>query len=209
MLGQLYERALDGESCWIRDDRGEVSTLPVHQWLGGRGADEPFDTAVVAMCEGPTIELGCGPGRLIAALVRRGIPALGVDQSETAIRLARRRGAPVLRGDVFGSLPAKGTWQTVLLADGTVGLGGDPQRILITAAQLLGRGGRCLAEVDPAVTGVRVRRVRLECENTIGQWFPWAAVGVDSAAMLAEEAGLTLTGVHRIGERVVVALAAP
>ena len=29
MLGQLYERALGGEGCWIRDARGGVSDLPV------------------------------------------------------------------------------------------------------------------------------------------------------------------------------------
>ena len=149
MLGQLYERALGGEGCWIRDARGGVSDLPVAQWLGGHGADEPFDTAVIAMCDGPTIELGCGPARLVAGLVRRGVPALGVDQSATAVRLARRRGTPVLHGDVFGPLPGVGQWATVLLADGTVGLGGDPQRLLSVAAQLLRRGGRCLVEVDP------------------------------------------------------------
>lgn len=208
MLGQLYERALGGEGCWIRDARGGVSDLPVAQWLGGHGADEPFDTAVIAMCDGPTIELGCGPARLVAGLVRRGIPALGVDQSATAVRLARRRGTPVLHGDVFGPLPGVGHWATVLLADGTVGLGGDPQRLLGVAAQLLRRGGRCLVEVDPTFTGVVTSRIRLESSDAIGEWFPWARVGADSAALLAEQAGLTLAGLHRLGARVVASLAA-
>ena len=206
MLGHLYERALDGEGCWIRDARGEVSPLPVGQWLGGRGADEPFDTAVLAMCDGPTIELGCGPARLVAGLIQRGVPALGVDQSAAAVRLARRRGTPVLHGDVFGPLPGLGSWATVLLADGTVGLGGDPHRILATAARLLRRGGHCLAELDPTQTGVVTTRVRLESRDAIGEWFPWARVGVDSAALLAEQAGLTLAGVHRIGQRVIARL---
>ena len=94
------------------------------------------------LCEGPTIDLGCGPGRLVAELIRRGVPALGVDQSATAVGLARRSGAPALRRDVFGPLPGAGRWQTVLLADGNVGLGGDPLRVLRRAAELLGRGGR-------------------------------------------------------------------
>ena len=128
MLGNLYDRALDGERCWVRHADGEIRNLPVRRWLGGQGADDRFDSAVVKLCSGPTIDLGCGPGRLVTELVRRGVPALGVDQSATAVALARRGGAPVLRRDVFESLPATGRWQTVLLADGNVGLGGDPLR---------------------------------------------------------------------------------
>ena len=65
MFGQLYDRALDGERCWVRRDDGRVSRLPVRSWLGGRGADATFDNALVDLCEGPTIDLGCGPGRLV------------------------------------------------------------------------------------------------------------------------------------------------
>jgi hypothetical protein len=155
MLGHLYDRALGGERCWIRHEDGEIRVLPAHRWLGGRrrsngsGAsgdafDEVFDEAVTQMCTGPTIELGCGPGRLVASLIQRGIPALDIDRSATAIRLAGHGGAPALLGDVPRPSPASGwgprtagecaqpgmgLWQTVLLVDGNIGLGGDPRRI--------------------------------------------------------------------------------
>ena len=208
MLGHLYERALTGERCWLRHDDGRVHALPVHSWLGGRGADYMFDRAVVGMCQGPTIDLGCGPGRLVAQLVRRGIPALGVDQSATAVQLARRSGAPALHRDVFGPLPGTGRWHTVLLADGNIGLGGDPPRILARASELLRCGGRCLAEFDSAATGVRRSWVRLESAKAVGPWFRWASVGIDSAGRLAEQAGLSVTGIHPVGARVVASLAA-
>lgn len=206
MLGNLYDRALDGERCWVRRDDGEISSLPVRRWLGGRDADDQFDSAVVGLCSGPTIDLGCGPGRLVTELVRRGVPALGVDQSATAVGLARRRGAPALRRDVFDALPATGRWQTVLLADGNVGLGGDPLRVLRRAAELLSHGGRCIAEFDPTATGIRTGWVRLESARTIGPWFRWASVGIDCVAGLAEEAGLALTAIHPIGERALARL---
>jgi len=206
MLGNLYDRALDGERCWIRRDDGEISNLPVRRWLGGRHADDEFDSAVVGLCSGPTIDLGCGPGRLVTELIRRGVPALGVDQSATAVGLARRSGAPVLRRDVFDTLPATGRWQTVLLADGNVGLGGDPLRVLRRSAELLNRGGRCIAEFDPLTTGVRTGWVRLESSRTVGPWFRWASVGIDCVAGLAEEAGLALAAIHPIGERVLARL---
>jgi len=206
VLGNLYEQALAGERCWVRHDDGRVRRLPVCKWLGGRGADEAFDNAVVELCSGPTIDLGCGPGRLVARLVRRGLPALGVDQSATAVGLARRNGAPALRRDVFGSLPGAGRWQTVLLADGNIGLGGDPPRILARAAELLTQDGRCLAEFDPASTGVRTSWVRLESTDTVGPWFRWASVGVDVAGRLADQVGMSIKETHRIGDRVVAAL---
>jgi SAM-dependent methyltransferase len=208
MMGNLYERALDGERCWIRYDDGEVRQLPVRTWMGGRHADESFDKAVVGMCEGPTIDLGCGPGRLVAALIRRGIPALGVDQSPTAVALAHRNGALALRRDLFDTLPATGRWQTALLADGNVGLGGDPRRVLCRAAELLRPGGRCIAEFDTDTIGVQSGMVRLESSRTVGPWFRWAAVGIDYAATLAEEAGLAMIEIHRVGKRVVATLAA-
>jgi SAM-dependent methyltransferase len=206
MLGNLYDRALDGERCWIRRDDGEVSNLPVRRWLGGRDADDQFDSAVVGLCSGPTIDLGCGPGRLVTELIRRGVPALGVDQSATAVGLARRNGAPVLRRDVFETLPGTGRWQTVLLADGNVGLGGDPLRVLRRAAELLRRGGSCVAEFETVTTGIRTGWVRLESSRTVGPWFRWASVGIDCAAEIAAESGLALTAIHPIGRRVLASL---
>jgi len=217
MLGQLYDRALGGERCWIRHEDGELSVLPAHRWLGahpdaasdasGAAFDEGFDEAVTQMCTGPTIELGCGPGRLVARLIRRGVPALGIDRSATAIRLAGRGGAPALLGDVFAPLPGLGCWQTVLLVDGNVGLGGDPRRILGRAAELLGRGGHCVAEFDAEAIGVVTRWVRLESAREVGPWFRWASVGADAAATLAAQAGLTLCSVRLIGGRVIASLA--
>jgi hypothetical protein len=95
----------------------------------------------------------------------------------------------------------------VLLADGNVGLGGDPWRILRRAGELLRQGGRCLAEFDSAVDGIRVGWVRLESSRAIGPWFPWASVGIDCAARLADDVGLAVADVHPIGRRVVASLA--
>ena len=207
MLGNLYDRALDGELCWVRHDDGRLERLPVHSWIGGRHADARFDGAVVGLCDGPTIDLGCGPGRLVARLVERGVPALGVDLSATAVALARRKGAPALRRNVFDPLPGMGRWHTVLLADGNVGLGGDPWRILRRATELMATGGRCLVEFDTAASGINMGWVRLESSRTVGPWFRWATVGSDCMARLAGDVGLAVAAIHPIGGRVVASLA--
>jgi hypothetical protein len=87
-------------------------------------------------------------------------------------------------------------------------LGGDPRRILTRAAELLRRGGRCLVEFDGAAKGVRDGWVRLESARAVGPWFRWASVGIDSAGHLAEKVGMSVTGIHPVGERVVATLAA-
>jgi hypothetical protein len=145
---------------------------------------------------------------LVARLIQRGIPALGIDRSATAIQLAGRGGAPALLGDVFEPLPGMGLWQTVLLVDGNVGLGGDPLRILARAFELLARGGRCVVEFEAEAIGICSRWVRLEAAGEVGPWFRWAWVGVDSAAALAAQVGLTLTSIHLVGGRVIADLAA-
>ena len=208
MLGNLYDRALDGERCWLRHDDGSVDRLPVHSWLGGRNADTRFDRAVGGGGDGPPKDMGWGPGRVVGPQVHPGVPALGVDQSATAVALARRSGAPALRRDVFDPLPGTGRWHNVLLADGNVGLGGDPSRILRRAGELLRQGGRCLAEFDSAIDGIHSGWVRLESSRAIGPWFRWASVGIDCAARLADDAGFAVAAIHPIGRRVVVSLAA-
>ena len=207
MFGNLYDDALTGERCWLRHDDGSVHGLHVGRWLGGGRSDRGFDHAMVGLCVGPTIDLGCGPGRLVANLIKRGVPALGVDQSATAISLARRNGAPALRRDLFEPLPGTGRWSTVLLADGNVGIGGDPLRVLRRAGELLRSGGRCVVEFDSVIMGVETRWVRLESAQTIEPWFRWASVGVDGARRLADEVGLTFTAMQPVGARVLATLA--
>lgn len=206
MLGDLYDRALRGERCWLRRTDGGVRELPVANWLGGRGADHQFDSALIGLCAGRTLDLGCGPGRLVAQLVSRGIPALGIDRSLQAVELARHSGAPALHADIFDPIPDTGRWDTVLLADGNIGLGGDPLRLLARAAELLAQGGRCIVEFDTAASGVLVDWIRLETSRAVGPWFRWASVGIDSAAELAGRSEMALDGVHYIGDRVVAVL---
>ena len=218
MLGHLYDRALGGERCWIRHEDGEVRPLPAHRWLGD-AMSRYAHPATPSTTSSTRPSRRCAPGRRSSldagrdgwsrGSIQRGIPALGIDRSATAIRLAGRGGAPALLGDVFEPLPGMGRWQTVLLVDGNVGLGGDPRRILARAAELLGRGGRCVAEFDTEAIGIRARWVRLESARDVGPWFRWASVGVDSAATLAAQVGLTLTGVRLIGGRVIASLPRP
>lgn len=170
---------------------------------GVRWLDEPApeEEAVLALATGPVLDVGCGPGRHVSALAARGVMALGLDITPSAVRLARTRGVLVLERSVFDHLPGKGRWGSVLLLDGNIGIGGDAATLLARIVGLLRIGGRVLAEVEgPAPPSEQVT-VRLEHLGRPGPWFRWARVGTDQLPALAEAAGLRVVDVWSGGGR--------
>jgi SAM-dependent methyltransferase len=190
MIGELYEQALAGTVApEIEHADGTASPLPVDRWL--RAA--PGDESVLDRCAGPTLDVGAGPGRLTVALAERGVPALAIDITPYAVTLARASGALALQRDVFSYLPGTGRWSTVLLADGNIGIGGDPAALLRRARDLVRPGGKVVAEAGPPGSHMRSEQVRLRAAAGEGPWFPWAWIGADELVALATSAGLEAT----------------
>ncbi len=190
MIGELYEQALAGLAAPdVERADGTAIPLQAQQWLNA----VPGDDSLLGRCTGPTLDVGAGPGRLTVALAQRGMPALGIDVTPYAVALARSAGALALRRDVFGHLPGAGRWRTVLLADGNIGIGGDPEALLRRARDLLAPEGSVVAEVSAPGSGSRGEQVRLRTDTGPGPWFPWAWVGADEAAATAAAAGLVVT----------------
>lgn len=189
MLGELYEAALAGTvQAEVEHADGTRMPLAVDQWLDAA----PGDTSLVDRCHGPTLDVGSGPGRLTVALAERGVPALGIDVTPYAVEIAQSSGALAILRDVFGHVPGAGRWMTVLLADGNIGIGGDPAALLRRVGELLAHGGHALIEVQPPGVPLRCENVRLRRDDSAGAWFPWAYVGADQIGEVARSAGLIL-----------------
>jgi SAM-dependent methyltransferase len=187
VIGELYEHALAGcARPEIEHADGTRTPLQVDNWLHIR----PGDSSLLEWCEGPTLDVGSGPGRLTVALAERGLPALGIDVTPYAVHIARTAGALILLRDVFGRVPGTGRWKTVLLADGNIGIGGDPVALLRRVSELLTPLGQALVELQPPGTTLRREKVRLCHAGQVSAWFPWAYVGVDQIAEIAASAGL-------------------
>lgn len=180
------------------------------RWTGSQDgivADRLADEHILGLCTGqPTLDLGCGPGRFTAALVQRNSAALGVDSSDLAVEMTRQRGGAAIRRDLFAHLPGEGLWSQVLLADGNIGIGGDPVQTLRRAAGLLAPSGQVVAEVDPPTTAVEREIVRWETHHHKGPWFPWSRVGTGALGELAHTAGLQMGGVTEIHGRFIASL---
>jgi SAM-dependent methyltransferase len=177
---------------------GSVSSLEIERWHDDASEGE---VALLRTLRGPVLDVGCGPGRLVVALGRLGRVALGLDPAPGAVSAARGRGAAVLQRSVFDPLPGEGRWQTVLLMDGNVGIGGDPVRLLKRCAALVHPSGDAVVEVSPAGAGDRRLRARLERGSTVGPWFSWAEVGLDALPRLAGAAGWVPEAIEEIGLR--------
>ena len=185
----------------LRFADGRLAELPVDRWTGPVDAD---DETLLQRVVGPVLDVGCGPGRLTAALHARGTDVLGLELLPDVPVLARRAGAPVHAGDVFDAVPRSGQWRTVLLADGNVGIGGDAVRLLRRVRSLLAPGGRVLCELH--LDGDATGPVRLEGLGVASAWFPWAFVSRSTLPPAAASAGLRVEQTWRSAGRSFAAL---
>ncbi|CAM5734830.1 class I SAM-dependent methyltransferase [Streptomyces microflavus] len=180
---------------FLRRSDGWLLPLEVERWCSDAGS---ADLSALHRCEGPVLDIGCGPGRLVAELSALGHRALGIDVSEAAVARTRRIGGSALLRSVFDPLPGEGRWGTVLLVDGNIGIGGDPAALLDRAAELLSTGGLLIAETSPLDIDERVQ-VRLDdglrtpaekaAPGPADRPFPWARIGTPALLRYADACG--------------------
>lgn len=197
LLGAVYADGVDERREHVlRWADGSASPLHVHRWSAEATAAE---LALLARARAPVIDVGCGPGRLVAALSRAGVTALGIDVLPEAVA----RGASAERRSVFGRVPGAGAWGTAILLDGNVGIGGDPVALLRRVHELLDdeRGGTVLLETEPEGVGVRSGRCRLETPTGTSTAFRWGRVGADGLAPLAAATGFAVADAWQAGDR--------
>ena len=198
--GEPYGAALDddGRTLSLHEYRPDSGTAGP----GGRRIDvgrflaaaDAVDGAAIEAANGPVLDVGCGPGRMVRAAAVRGHLALGIDVSAAAIRIARSQGLPVLHRSVFERLPALGRWGTAILMDGNIGIGGDPVALLRRCGELVRpHGGHVLVETasEPLLDRV-FQSLVVDDLGRRSLPFAWAEVGAFALRHHARAAGLEL-----------------
>ena len=163
---------------------------------------------LVSLCRGRTLDVGLRPRSDDRAPAATGHAVLGIDVVPEAVRQAR---AAASGPSAPTSWPGAGDgdWDTVLLADGNIGIGGDPVRLLRRVGRLLTPGGRVVVDVATA----RCRAAACsEAAAAVGVApsapFAWSVLGADQAAPVAATAGLAHLETHEARGRWAVVLGA-
>lgn len=148
------------------------------------------DLAALGTFDGPLLDVGCGPGRMVRAAAAQACAALGIDISAEAVRRARADGVPALERSIFDRVPLEGQWRTVLLMDGNVGIGGDPVALLERCRDILAPGGEVVVEAHSAGDlDVRSTFTVMDDHGRESAPFPWARVGWRTVSRVLAEAG--------------------
>jgi SAM-dependent methyltransferase len=196
-----YRAALRGADCRViaaDAPGGVVADLDAWRWAADPNKS---DHELLARCSGSTVDIGCGPGRMTAALMARGVAALGVDVVAEAVRQTNARGGMALERDVFSRLPGEGRWDTALLADGNIGIGGDPLCLLRRVAEIVTPRGRVVVDLAPPGGDVATHRIALEVGGRRTRAFRWAVVPADRIEKLANEAAMRALDVVEVDGR--------
>ena len=182
----------------IRFDGGACHELDIDRWLAE--ADDVDHRLLERVC-GPVLDIGCGPGRHVEALTMRSTEALGIDLSPDFVALAQAKDRRVLLRSVFDPLPREAAWQSALLLDGSIGIGGDPAALLRRVGDLLNPGGRALVETaGPEGPSERVT-MALESQDGADSWFDWATLAASDIGPLARSTTFELADQWHDGDR--------
>ena len=165
-----------------------------------------MDALVMARCQAPVLDLGCGPGRMVRGLTERGRAALGVDISAVAVAISLAGGGPALRR--VGGPAATGR-----RAVGDRAADGRQHRDRRRRRRLLGRcrtlvvrGGLVLCEVDPDPDRDDVHDVVLRSGSAASRPLPWARIGRRTLLRFAAGQDLTVEEEWSGGGRCFVSL---
>lgn len=167
------------------------------------------DRRAMRYVRGRVLDVGCGAGRFSLYLQQRGFSVLGIDSSAGAVEVSRRRGVRDARHLPLDEINATlGTFDTVLLLGGTLGLLADTQkahallclldRITTERGRVIGESRNPHATADPQHLAYHARnrnlgrlpgqvRLRVRYGDDSTPWFDYLLVSPAELDLLLQE----------------------
>lgn len=149
--GQAILDHLEGRETWeiVERDDGYFSPGAGPQLYFSEYADwQQMERNAMGLVRGRVLDLGCGAGRFMLHLRDEGHDIVGIDNAPGAIEACRRRGLDEVHVLAFEDLDTSfGTFDTVLLLGGNLGLLGNPDSgrdLLRTLHQITSSEGRII-----------------------------------------------------------------
>ncbi len=160
---------------------------------------------------GKVLDIGCGAGRVLLHLQKRGFDVLGIDVSPLALEVCRRRGASQVKPLSIMQISRRiGIFDTVIMFGNNFGLVGNPLRARRIFKRLFGMttpNARILAEtVNPAATHIKEHldyqrknlkegklpgqlRLRVRHKRFVTPWFEYLFVSPEEMSRIVSDTG--------------------
>jgi SAM-dependent methyltransferase len=150
-----------------------------------------FYLDVIARAEGPALDAGCGPGRLLRRALAAGLDVEGSDVSPDMLAIARRRCAevgaePTLHLQSTAELDLERRFRTIVMC-GALGLNGrraDDVAALERAHAHLVPGGEVVSDVEPGWANPRVWALFTDPSGLPGPWVEGGSTPVRDGASI-------------------------
>jgi SAM-dependent methyltransferase len=200
-------------SCTIERDDGFTTTEDLDPYFEGEELWTPQEIEALGKAKIPVLDMGCGPGRHLIDLQRRGF-AVGLDISTTVLEVCRKRGGRLLVLGRITRLPFKGrSFATALMMGNGLGLAGGVETTLKGLGEvhrILRDSGLIIAHtsdpLDPE-SGIHeeyrlqnisrgkppgLLRIRVAYGGVTGQWFNLMLMPKADAVSILERSGFAV-----------------
>ena len=210
----IFGLALEG--YWKRDhktkykitnDVGYTESESLQRYFINYNKFPSIEKKALKFTKGKILDVGCGAGRHVLYLQKKGLDITGIDSSKLAISVCRQRGCKsVVAQDIFKF--KNKTFDTILLFGNNIGIGGNlngVKRLLKKLRSLAKKGSiLMLNSIDVKITknveyfayhkrnlklGRYIGQVKLKLgyKNKFSKWFNWVHIDSQTLKKIALE----------------------
>ena len=165
-----------------------------------------LEATLLERAMGRCLDIGCGAGRILRYLDTKGQAVIGIDIDPLLIQLCRELGCRTAHVGSWETLEQFGRFETFLLLNRTIGIGGDlagAKRLLAHCAANAPRGGRLIFDsyeiTNP--TGLLERKLRYKYRGQYSESFPWVQFSSQIAGRILPETGWQIESLTREEDR--------
>lgn len=203
----------------VRRDDGFIKSGSLKKYFRKYPQFSNIEKRVLKFVQGKVLDVGCGAGRHILYLQKRGFDVLGIDESPLAIKVCRERGCKNVKTiDIFKAKFQSNIFDTIVLFGNNLGMGGTLSRtkkLLKVLRTLVKQDGLLLLNsIDAKATKdvrqisygkinlkkgryIGVFRIRIEYKKLIGKWFEWTSIEPKVLGHLASASGWEIEKIYK------------